>query len=252
MEIIGHRGALYMAPENTLASVMLAWRQNVDIVEIDVRLSLDGRLMVMHDASTRRTTGADLLIAQTSADELRTLDAGIWKGAEFAGEKIPFLEEVIAAIPAGKRLFVEVKCGAEAVDVLEQTFNASGKAEQIAVIGFDIDTISAFKRAMPSVPVYWLQASGTHDCGRSWKPYDPSLIDTAAGRGLDGLDLHYGGVTPELVAAAKDAGMRFYAWTVNDPDCAVRLRDMGVEGIGCDCPGWMIEQLWLREEEARP
>lgn len=248
MEIIGHRGALYMAPENTLASVMLAWRQNVDIVEIDVHLSLDGRLMVMHDASTLRTTGVDLLIAQTSSDELRALDAGIWKGPEFAGEKIPFLEEVIATIPAGRKLFVEVKCAAEAIDVLERTFSDSGKAEQIVVIGFDIDTISAFKRTMPSVPVYWLQASGADDPGRSWKPYDPSLIDTAAGRGLDGLDLHYGGVAPQLVAATKAAGMRFYAWTVNDPDCAVRLRDMGVDGIGVDCPGWMIEQLRLREE----
>lgn len=250
MEIIGHRGALYMAPENTLASVKLAWTERADAVEVDVHRSADGRLMVIHDHSTKRTTGVDLIVAETGSEELRKLDAGAWKSPDFAGEKIPFLEEVVATIPGGKRLFVEVKCGPECIDDLAGIIKSAGRQSAAAVIGFDLDTITAFKRRLPGVPVYWLRVSDREDSGRLWQPYQDSLIETAARAGLDGLDLHYGGITPALVQNAKSAGMRVYAWTVNDPGNASRLQEMGVDGIGTDCPGWMVEQLAIRGRQA--
>ena len=78
-EIIAHRGASYIAPENTLASVKLAWKLNADAVEIDVNLTQDKRIVAIHDPTTKRTTSANLVFNKTSSEELRKLDAGILK-----------------------------------------------------------------------------------------------------------------------------------------------------------------------------
>src|SRR4051794_20206839 len=103
MQIIAHRGASHDAPENTLAAVRLAWAQHADAVEIDVHLTRDGRLAVIHDPDTQRTAGIPQLVTETTLADLQRLDAGAWKGASFAGEKIPALEDVFALVPAGKR-----------------------------------------------------------------------------------------------------------------------------------------------------
>src|SRR3954462_1817716 len=80
VEIVGHRGASYDAPENTVAAIKLAWEQKADGSEFDIYLTRDGKIAVMHDATAKRTAGADKKIADTPLAELRTLDAGRWKG----------------------------------------------------------------------------------------------------------------------------------------------------------------------------
>lgn len=243
MQIIGHRGACYDAPENTLVSVNMGWESRAEIVEIDIHLSRDGRIMVIHDASTLRTTGVDLKVSETDSVELRKLDAGSHKGLRFAGERIPFLEEVLATVPPGRGLFVEIKCGQEVLPVLRDVLEASGKASQVTLIGFGLETMVAAKQMMPEFPNYWLRMTERDKSDGSWVPYGPSLIREAAVVGLDGLDLHYAGLTDCFVQAAKAAGQNVYAWTVNDPAEARRLRDMGVDALGTDRPRWMIEQL---------
>src|SRR5438552_9814499 len=111
MEIIAHRGASHDAPENTLASVNLAWRQHADAVEIDVQFSKDGKLVVIHDNSTRRTGRVNKKVSEQTLSELRRLDVGRWRGRTWSGQRIPTLDEVLATVPHGKRLYVELKCG---------------------------------------------------------------------------------------------------------------------------------------------
>jgi glycerophosphoryl diester phosphodiesterase len=105
--IIAHRGASHDAPENTLASVNLAWEIGADAAEVDVHLSKDKRIMVIHDGDTKRTTGENMLIRESMSSDLRSLDASNSMD-QFRGERIPFLEEVMATVPEGKVLFVEV------------------------------------------------------------------------------------------------------------------------------------------------
>jgi len=100
VEIIAHRGASHDAPENTLAAVNLAWQQNADAVEIDVHLSRDGQIVVIHDENTRKTAGLNKNVSEQTLAELRRLDVGRWKGRQWAGEKIPVLAEVLGALPA--------------------------------------------------------------------------------------------------------------------------------------------------------
>ena len=103
VEIIAHRGASYDAPENTLASMRLGWEQKADSNELDVYLSKDGQIVLLHDATTKRTAGKDKPVIEQTVEELRTLDAGSWKGTQWAGEKIPTLAETLQILPEGKR-----------------------------------------------------------------------------------------------------------------------------------------------------
>lgn len=241
VEIVAHRGASYLAPENTLASVKLGWQKHAD-VEIDVYLTKDNHIVVIHDKTTKRTAGGvDLPVCDTDCEQLRALDVGSFKGAEFAGEKIPLLTEVIAAIPKKQRLFVEIKCGQEILPLLRQTIVESGKIDRIVIIGFDLDTVTASKKLI-DVPTYWLRGT-EKDKQKQWIPHDPKLVQTAKDHGLDGLDVHYAGVTEEFMQAVRASGQKLYVWTVDDPEEAARLVSLGVAGITTNRPEWLREQL---------
>ncbi|HSQ58627.1 MAG TPA: glycerophosphodiester phosphodiesterase family protein, partial [Gemmata sp.] len=156
-EIVAHRGASHDAPENTLASIRLAWEQNADAVEIDVRMSKDGGIVVIHDSNTLRVAGVDRPVAEQSLAELRALDVGKWKEARFAGERIPTLEEVLATVPREKRLLIEAKSGPEIVPELGRVLNGSDlRPEQNAIISFNPAVIAAVKRSRPELTGYWV------------------------------------------------------------------------------------------------
>src|SRR5947209_11305495 len=104
----GHRGASFDAPENTLAAFMLAQAQGADGVELDAQRCGTGEVVVLHDESLGRTTGYAALVTETAWPLLRTLDAGSRKGAQFAGERVPLLAEVLASFPL--LVNVELKC----------------------------------------------------------------------------------------------------------------------------------------------
>src|ERR1700677_2285230 len=92
-EIIAHRGASYDVPENTLAAFNLAWKEEADAVELDIYLTKDGKIVAIHDETTKRTTGVALNVADSTLAELQQLDAGAWKNAVWKGEQIPSLEQ---------------------------------------------------------------------------------------------------------------------------------------------------------------
>ena len=241
VEIIAHRGASYLAPENTMASVTLGWEKNAD-VEVDVHLSGDNRIVVIHDASTKRITGTDLKVKETNSEELRKLDYGSFKGQEFANERMPFLDDVLKTIPPERKLYIEIKCGKEILPFLSQTIIESGKISQIVIIGFDIEVVTSSKQLI-GVPTYWLRGTKKVKETEEWIPHDPELVQIVKDKGLDGLDVHYAGVTKEFVDAVKAAGQKLYVWTVDDPDEAKRMVRLGVTGITTNRPEWLREQL---------
>src|SRR6187431_238635 len=111
VEIVAHRGASADAPENSLSAMKLAWEQGADAIELDLWLSKDGKLIVFHDADTKRIGGVDRKITEYTAAEAAQVDIGKWKGEKFAGEKLPALEPILATVPAGKRIVLELKSG---------------------------------------------------------------------------------------------------------------------------------------------
>ena len=241
VEIIAHRGASYLAPENTMASVMLGWKKGAD-VEVDVHLSKDNRIMVIHDSSTKKTGKTDLNVKDTHSRQLRKLDVGSFKAAEYAGEQIPFLADVIKTIPPGRKLYVEIKCGKEVLPILEKLITKSGKISQIVIIGFDLETVTLSKQLI-DVPTYWLKGTEKDQETEKWIPHSPQLVKTAKDKGLDGLDVHYAGVNKEFTDAVKASGQKLYVWTVDNPKEAIRLVELGVAGITTNRPQWLRQQL---------
>jgi glycerophosphoryl diester phosphodiesterase len=242
-EIIAHRGASYLAPENTQASTLLAWKLEADAVEVDVYLSKDKRIVVIHDRTTKRTAGVDLNVAQTTAEELRQLDVGSFKSKKYTGEKIPFLEEIIATVPPKKKLYVEVKCGPEIVPLLKQVIEQSGKKKQIVIISFHLEVVTQTKKVMPNLPAYWLIGTKKDKQTKKNLPHDPQWLRTARERSIEGLNVHYAGVTPDFMKAVKEYQQELFVWTVDDPKEAKRLIALGVKGITTNRPAWLRKQL---------
>jgi len=247
MDIIAHRGASHDAPENTLAAVRLGWAQGADAVEVDVRQSRDGHIMVLHDAHTRRTAGVTRRVRAHMLDELRALDVGRWKHPRYAGERVPTLAEVLDTVPPGKRLFVEIKCGPECLPQFVDTVKRSGSARsQVVPIGFDLTTMKLVKWALPEWEVAWVQGFRRNWRG-GWTPTAEKLIDQAKEAGLDALDLSgRGPVNQSFTAKVHAAGLNLYIWTVDAPANAPRLAAAGVDGLTTNRPGWLREKLARR------
>ena len=241
LNIIAHRGASYRAPENTLAAVNLAWKLGADVVEVDVHLTRDRKIMVMHDDSTGRTAGFHLIIREAVSSNLRKLDVGAWKSSAYTGEKIPFLEEVLAVIPEGKCLLVEIKSDREIIPVLEKIIEASGKKSRIAVISFSYKVVARMKEVMPNIPVHWLCTYTEHKTLTSFDHED--TVEALLTSGFDGLDIRYRGLTGDVVTTVKSAGLKLYTWTINDLHEALRARELGVDGITTDHPSLLRELL---------
>lgn len=244
LEIIAHRGASHDAPENTLAAFRLGWEQGADAAELDIFLTRDGRIAVLHDATTRRTTGVDLRVADATLAQVQALDAGSKKGAPWTGERVPALEEVLAGLPAGKRLLIEIKCGPEVLPALERAMAASGHAaEALVLIGFDYVTMQAARQRFPRAPIYWL-ARYRADKKTGAMPDIETLIAQAVAARFDGLNLdHKFPMNAAFVAQVRAAGLKLSAWTVNDAAIARRLAAAGIDGLTTDRPAWLREQL---------
>jgi glycerophosphoryl diester phosphodiesterase len=241
--VIAHRGWSYVAPENTLASARLGWESGAKAVEIDVWLTADGRVALMHDNTLKRTTGVDRPISSVTACELVGLDAGSWKSPRFAGEPVPMLENILAAIPPGRQLVIEIKSGPETVAPVKALIAASGKASQCLVISFSKDVCLEVVRLMPGTPVYWLLGAPKAKEGEGYDPIPLERVAEAKAAGFTGINVSHHGVAPSLVAACREAGLPLLAWTVNDPARARLLVDMGVEAITTDRPDIILAEL---------
>ena len=247
--IVAHRGASSDAPENTLAALRLGFEQGADAGECDVRQTSDGHVVLLHDASARRTTGTDIFAATHALADLRRLDAGSWKGARWAGETIPTLGEAIAllaASPPGRRLVVEIKSGPAILPEIARLRSLARDAvadSQLVIIAFDRAVAVEAKRLLPAVEVHQLAAWKKDPATGAW-PRLETLIADARADGLDGLNLESRfPIDAAFVASVHAAGLKLYVWTVDDPALARRLAVAGVDALTTNRPGWLRAQL---------
>lgn len=231
---IGHRGESSTAPENTLSSFRLAWQLNADGAECDIHLSKDNRVMIMHDANTKRTSGVDMEIKNTNSDDLRKLDVGVFKDSTYLNEKMPFLEEAISIVPEGKKFVIEIKCGTEVFPFLKAIVDESGKKAQLIFISFDWDVIVEAKKQFPENKCYWLSSK---------KETLADKMKECSEVGLDGLDLNYKVIDEEVMAKAKELNLDIITWTVDKPEEAKRLIGIGVKGFTTNRTAWLKSQV---------
>jgi len=223
-EIIAHRGASFDAPENTLAAINLAWKLKADAVEIDVYLTTDHRIVVIHDATTKRVAGIDKEVSKSSYEELRALDVGKWKDAKWTGERIPALEEVLKTIPKGKRLFIEIQSGPKMLPDFFKVLDASGvEAKRVAVTSFNSDVIRDIKVQRPNLKAYLCQSptdSVSYIIGIA-KTIHADGVNSPAQISFDA----------NAVKQLREAKLGVYVWTIDDAATVKQYADMGVDGI---------------------
>lgn len=222
MIVCAHRGAPAELPENTLASFRLAAAQGAGELELDLRLSADGRLVVMHDATVDRTTSGTGEVAALTLDELRTLDAG--------GEPVPSFEEVLDGTDV--RLQVEIKAAAAIGPLADLLATRPDELERISPCCFHQEVVAELVARFPSAPVGLISSTGSAE-----------LVDRAVELGASRVLFGWAGTTKELVAEAQGRGLEVSVWPV---DTAEQLQDaavLGVDGFTTDHPGLMAQLL---------
>jgi len=227
--VLGHRGAKGHAPENTLPSFFKAIELGATMAELDVHLSRDGELVVIHDATVDRTTDGTGRIADLTLEEIKRLDAGGWFSPEFRGVRVPTLREVFEAVGSRILINVEVKKGEEPyagiAEKLAREIEACGMLERVVISSFEPRYLHELRPLLPGVELALLYS----------KPR-PGVIDEAVRSGWQALHPHLSLVTKEFVDEAHAKGLRVRAWNPNEVEQMRPLIAAGVDGIGTDFP----------------
>ncbi len=203
-------------PENTLRSFVRAEREDMDQIELDLHLSKDGALIVMHDVKVDRTTDGSGLIGDFTLDELRDLDAG-------HGERIPVFEEVLDAVT--KPIQAEIKDVA-AARVLAATMLERDLAGRVDVLSFHDEALAEIRELVPDVRTV-LVAQG---------PMGSEIVTRAQAVGAKLVSLSLRRISLALVQECHRAGISVISWTVNTPADLALARALGLDGVVTDMP----------------
>jgi glycerophosphoryl diester phosphodiesterase len=226
--ISAHRGAASKAPENTLAALETAWRDGATLAEIDVRLSRDGHVVLMHDRTVNRTTTGRGPVEGMTLEEIRRLDAGGWFGAAFRGERVPTLREVIAWAREKLVLLVELKnYPFREVPLVERTvelIDETDSADYVVPAGFDHVVLRDIKRRRPGWAVEMIYNA---------RLADPVGAARATGAALVSLEPQF--ALREDVALLHGAEVAALT-TLERPEDAARLLSWGLDVLECEDP----------------
>ncbi len=224
LHIVGHRGASAYEPENTLRSFRRALDLGVTALELDVQLTRDGRLAVIHDETVDRTTDGHGRVKDFTLAELRKLDAG-------RGERIPALEEVVDLVKGRAGLLVELKQPDAALPAL-RLFREHRLFDLAYLISFWHPAIKALKEEEPRLRTGALLVG----C-----PADPAGLARAAR--AETLVLQYAYVNAELVAAAHAQDIQVFVWNIDTVETLKPYLSMNLDGIGSNRPDVLIKYL---------
>lgn len=241
LTIVAHRGSSETAPENTIPSFNLAFKENADFIEGDFWLTKDEQIVCIHDSNTKRVTERKNKIKVRSATlaELKELDVGSWKGEEFKRTRIPTLEEVLQIIPAGKGIYLEIKDDREIfLKKLSDILNKSDfQKDNIRIISFYPKMINLTKKYLPEVKTYWLFGwySPKRKCLNSLA--ERRMMQTLKTLHCDGINVNSTThIDENLVKSLGQNNLDFCVYNVEDPSEAVRLVKLGINSITTNSP----------------
>ena len=230
---IAHRGASTYAPENTFAAFDLALEMGARHLELDVQMTSDDHLVIIHDDWVNRTTNGFGRVWKHTLAELQALDAGAWFHKKFAGERTPTLEAMLNRYRGRAHLHVEIKGKTEGLS--ERTadmIRALGWAGDVTMTSFQKDKLDALRAYAPELPAGWLL-----------RKIDDEVISEAKRLGIAQLCPKADNVTPELVARLRGAGFNLRAWGVSNEELMRNMIDAGVDGMTVNFPDKLIARL---------
>lgn len=235
VSLVAHRGAASAAPENTLAAIRKALDSPADYVEIDLHQTIDGELVLMHDASVNRTTNGKGAIADLTLAQIKDLDAGFWFDSTFQNERVPTLEEVLKLVKGKKKLLIEIKKAddkfysgieAKALDLIRQYRGHNWCViqsfydevlENIWRNEFAVVTHKLIIGKVPFLPLYF-------DHRLRWGRFDK--YDRAAA-----INPHRFFATQSFIKHLHNLGFKTFIWTVDDPGAINNLFNNGADGV---------------------
>lgn len=241
MVIAGHRGAAAVAPENTLPAFQKAWEAGARMVELDVRLSRDGKPVIFHDDRLDRITPERGLVSERDYEELIRIPVmpGAFGGA-FPNARIPLLSQAMASIPEDTTVLVELKPESKrAQELVDHSLEAIGRhVRRCRFISFDHNLLRLLRQSRPGEgPMGALRDGSKLRLGVLTNARDRAkLIEVGREVKAEALHAPHGSIDAEWRAAAREAGFLVNAWTVNTEADWKRLADLGVEEITTDNP----------------
>jgi glycerophosphoryl diester phosphodiesterase len=212
---VGHRGVMGVEPENTLRSFRRAERAGLDQVELDLHLSKDGALVVMHDATVDRTTDGSGYLRDLTLAEIRELDAGL-------GERVPVFEEVLDAVR--RPIQAEIKDVA-AARALADTLRGRGETGRVSVLSFHDAALAEIRALLPEVRTVLVASR-----------LGPEIVTRAQAVGARMVSLDLTQLSLDVVRRCQAAGIAVMAWTVNTAQDWALARALGLDGAATDLP----------------
>lgn len=240
--ILGHRGARGHAPENTMPSFAKAVELGATMFELDIHLSKDGKLVVMHDPDVERTTNGTGRIRELTWEEISRLDAGSWYGSEFAGTRVPRLEEVFAAFGNLAEIDIEIKADEELyggiVERLARLVTAKGLTDRVLISSFHTEYLREARTLLPEAQI-----------GLIYRKPRENVVAEAVKAGWQALHPHLDLVSREFVAEAHAHNLVVRGWNPNEIAPMRTLIESGVDGVGTDYPERLrdlVEQMGIK------
>ena len=239
-QIVAHRGNSGPLPENTLVAVECAISLGVDMVEVDIRLTKDGVPVLMHHDRIDATTSGTGLVTDVTWDELRTLDAGSWRGPQFADEPVRALHEILEATRGRVALNLDLK----ALEAAEPTVIAAtraGVSADVVISGCTAACVGTVGSITSDIAILFnldelllgINPADAHQVARD-------SVDIAVGLGAVAINVPHVLVDTGLVERARDAGIGVWTFTVDDEARVLELLDMGVASITTNWPARML------------
>ena len=235
-KVMAHRGASTETPENTMAAFQKAIDDMADYIELDVQLTSDGEVIVMHDSNAYRTTGVDENIVNMTYKEVRRLDAGSWYSDEYKGEKVPGLREVLELAQGKIKLNIELKPADNGEELARKTVALIEKynmENDCVITSFSSSALSAAKSCDENIRVGYILSAAYGDY------YDMKNIDF--------FSVNAAFLSKRTIDAIHNSGKQVYAWTVNNKDSIKNLTNKGVDGVITDNPVLARETIYSSE-----
>src|SRR5688572_14361899 len=231
--VIAHRGASSYAPENTLAAFDLALQMEVRHIELDVDFTSDGHIVVIHDDTVDRTTNGSGPVTSHTLAALQGLDAGSWFGAQFAGERIPTFDEVLARYKGRVHIHTEIKGRSPSLSPgTADLIRKHGMEGQVTITSFQSVRLEEMRACAPELPRGWLV-----------REVSDALIAQAHALGVTQFCPRADAVTPELVGRLHAEGFVVRAWGVGTEELMQRAVQAGADGMTVNFPDKLITYL---------
>lgn len=240
--VIAHRGFSGIAPENTLIALRKAIEAGADMVEVDVGLTRDGQVVLLHDETLERTTDGKGLLSEATFDEVRSLDAGSWFDSAYTGEPVPTLGEALDLVRG--RILINIEIKGEAVsdqvedgiaDKVLRAVRERDMLDQVVLSSFEPEALRQARRLDTEVRTASLYNDDLHG--------GQTPIEVMEAVGADGFNLSKRRVDAEIIALCHRHNRPVAVYTVNKPRTMRRLIDLGVDAFFTDHPDRLMALL---------